>query len=88
MSKRRPVPVEFPPALAFGAFAVGALAVGALAIGYLAIRRLAVKRAHFHRLEIDNLIIHRLDESRPVVVLPRRAGAEDDPWANPEDREG
>jgi len=86
MSARNPARVEFPPALAFGALALGALALGALAIGYLAIRRLKVKRAHFHTLEIDNLIVHRHREPVYAPTTPR--SADDDPWANPEDRAG
>ena len=42
-------------AVAFGAFAVGAAAIGALAIG-----RLAVGKGSFRRLEIDELVIHRV----------------------------
>ncbi len=49
-----------PPALAAGAIALGALALGAIAIGYLAINNLQVKRALIRRLEIDDLIINRI----------------------------
>jgi hypothetical protein len=47
-------------AAALGGVAVGALAVGAIAIGALAIGRLSVGRARFRRLEIDELIVHRV----------------------------
>jgi hypothetical protein len=86
VSARKPVPVDFPPALALGAFALGALAVGALAIGYLAIRRLAVKRAHIHTLEIDNLIVHRHHE--PMRMVPPPSAGDNDPWSHPENAPG
>ncbi|SFJ18286.1 hypothetical protein [Caulobacter sp. UNC279MFTsu5.1] len=49
-------------AAALGGMAVGALVVGALAIGALAIGRLSVGKARFRRLEIDELIVHRVSE--------------------------
>lgn len=52
-------------AAALGGMAVGALAVGAIAIGALAIGRLSVGKARFRRLEIDELIVHRVSERRP-----------------------
>jgi hypothetical protein len=51
-------------AAALGGVAVGALAVGAIAIGALAIGRLSVGKARFRRLEIDELIVHRVSERR------------------------
>lgn len=45
---------------AAGSFAIGALAVGALAIGALAIGRLVIGRARIRRLEIDDLIVRKL----------------------------
>jgi hypothetical protein len=47
-------------ALALGAMALGALAIGALAIGSLGIGRLRVRRATLGRVEIDDLVVHRL----------------------------
>ena len=51
-------------AISGGAVAVGALAIGALAIGALAIGRLSVGRARFKVLEIDQLIVGRIDRKR------------------------
>jgi hypothetical protein len=48
-------------AIAIGALALGAVAVGALAIGYLAIGRLAIKRTRVGTLEIDELVIRRIE---------------------------
>jgi hypothetical protein len=47
-------------ALACGATAVGALAIGALAIGRLRIGRVSVGSGTFARLEVDELIVRRL----------------------------
>lgn len=52
-------------AMALGAFAVGAAAVGALAIG-----RLAIGKGYFRRLEIDELVVHRV--RAPQLRLPWR----------------
>jgi hypothetical protein len=49
-------------ALAVGAVAIGALAVGAMAIGRLAIRRVAIKQARIGRLEVDELVIKRIEQ--------------------------
>jgi hypothetical protein len=46
--------------LACGASAIGALAVGALLIGSLRIGKLSVRAGSFERLEVDELIVHRL----------------------------
>jgi hypothetical protein len=43
-----------------GALAVGALALGAFAVGYLAIGRLAIGRARIRRLELDTLVVRRI----------------------------
>jgi len=51
---------RYPAALALGALALGAFAVGALAVGYLAIGRLVVKRARIGWLEVDELVIRRI----------------------------
>ena len=48
-------------AMAGVALAIGALAIGALAIGTLAIGRLAIGRARLKTLEIDTLIIRRIE---------------------------
>jgi hypothetical protein len=42
------------------ALAVGAVAIGALAIGALAIGRLAIGRARIRRIEVDDLVVRRL----------------------------
>ena len=47
-------------ATAIGAAALGALAVGAMAVGTMAIGKLAVEARRIKRLEIDQLVIHRL----------------------------
>ena len=47
-------------AKAIGALAVGAVAFGALAIGALAIKRLVVDRARIRRIDIDDLVVRRL----------------------------
>jgi len=47
-------------ALAVGAFAVGALAIGRLAIKRAAIEQLAAKETKLGRVEIDELVVHRL----------------------------
>jgi hypothetical protein len=54
-----------PPATAIlaaggGALALGALAIGIYAIGRLVIGRLVIGRARFHRLEVDELTVGRL----------------------------
>jgi hypothetical protein len=49
-----------------GASAAGALAVGALAIRRVAIERLGVRDTRLGRVEIDELVVHRLR----VVDLP------------------
>ena len=60
-------------ALACGASAFGAAAVGALLIGRLRVGKLSVRTGEFERLEVDELIIHRLrvddDEIAPVGSL-------------------
>jgi len=67
-----------PTTLALAALALGALAVGALAIGFLAIRRLDVRHARFRRLEIDELVIRRLQEQRPQYAIgPAKRGEKD-----------
>jgi len=50
--------------LAVGALAVGAVAIGALAIGRLSIGHFSARGARIRRLEIDELIIHRVSERR------------------------
>jgi hypothetical protein len=55
-------------ALAVGAQAIGAVALGALAIGFLAIYRLKVRQSHFGRLEIDDLVVHRLRVDELTVM--------------------
>lgn len=55
-------------AQAAGAMALGALALGSVAIGALAIGRLAVGRAGIRHLEIDELIVRKLQvEDTPHV---------------------
>jgi hypothetical protein len=56
-----------------GAVAVGAFAIGALAVGALAVGRLSVDCARFKRLEIDELVVHKLtilDRPAPPDVSP------------------
>jgi hypothetical protein len=52
----------------FGALAVGAIAVGALAIGALAIGKLAIGRARIRSLEIDELVVRRLQVTEELHV--------------------
>jgi hypothetical protein len=48
------------------ALAVAALALGAFAVGYLAIGRLAIGRARIRRLELDTLVVRRIQiDERP-----------------------
>ncbi len=59
------------PVRAFGALAsgpsviaalgLGALAVGAIAIGAVAVGRLVVGRAKFGKVEIDHLVVRKLE---------------------------
>jgi hypothetical protein len=48
-------------ALATGAVAMGALAIGAIAVGAFAIGRLSVRKARFGVVEIDQLIIRKIE---------------------------
>lgn len=48
-------------AWAVGAIAVGALAIGALAISRLAIKRLSIRRSHIGNLQIDHLLVRRME---------------------------
>jgi len=58
-------PVMLPPVsspgVAAAALALGALAIGALAIGALAVGRLEVGRARLRKLEIDDLVVRKLN---------------------------
>lgn len=49
---------------ALGALSLGALAVGAAAIGALAIGRLKIGKARVRRLEIDELVVGKIERSR------------------------
>jgi heme-degrading monooxygenase HmoA len=51
-------------ATALGATAFGAAALGAVAIGALAVRRLAIGKARIRSLEIDELSVHNLRDTR------------------------
>ncbi len=58
---------DYPPALslgalALGAFATGAFAVGAFAIGFLAINRIVIKHARIRKLEVDELVIRKIEK--------------------------
>jgi hypothetical protein len=64
--KERRRPVKTIEALATGPSAVaalglGALAIGAVAIGAVAVGRLVVGRARFGKVEIDHLVVRRLE---------------------------
>jgi hypothetical protein len=48
-------------AAAAGALAIGAMALGALAIGVVAIGRLTIRRVRLGEVEIDRLIVRRMD---------------------------
>lgn len=48
-------------AASFGAMALGAVALGAAVVGALAIGRLSVGRARLRRVEIDELIVGRIE---------------------------
>jgi hypothetical protein len=60
-------------AFALGAASAGAIAIGALAIGRVALGRLAIGSGRVRRLEIDELVVHRL---RVVDGLDMPDGAE------------
>src|SRR5471030_1674801 len=68
---------RYPAALALGALALGAFAVGALAVGCLAIGRLVVKRARIGRLEVDELVIRRIQRPTSAArsLHPKPAAA-------------
>lgn len=63
-------------AVAVGAVAVGAFAIGALVIGRLVVRRITVDSAKFKPLEIQELVVTRLQAGEVVVTdslkLPQR----------------
>jgi nitrate reductase gamma subunit len=66
----RPGPAASLVAVALGAAAVGAIAIGALAIGRLAINRLTVRKAKLATLEVDELIVRRLQVIEPLGPKP------------------
>jgi hypothetical protein len=55
-------------ALAAGSAAFGAIAVGAVAVGALAIGRLKVGQARFEKLEIDELVVRRLEITEELAA--------------------
>lgn len=66
---------------ATGALALGALAVGAAAIGALAIGRLTVGRARFGRVEIDDLLVRRIEigNGQDLIAAAKQGTAESAP---------
>jgi deazaflavin-dependent oxidoreductase (nitroreductase family) len=59
---------------AVGALAIGALAVGAFAIGALAIGRLVVGHSRIRRLEIDELVVARLQVMESITAPSTAVG--------------